>query len=256
MREWIIGRNPVYETLKAGRRHIFTLLLAKSAKPKGRLADAIHICKKQNIPIRQVDSRQLDAKGHNHQGVALEVSGYPYATIYDIFENIHKGKENALVLILDTLKDPQNLATLLRTADVTGVHGVILPLRQSASITPAVVRASSGATEHLTIVRQNIAQAIALLKEKDIWIMGLEHTPTAKAPNELSLDIPLALVVGSEAQGMRALTRKSCDLFLRLPMRGHVDSLNASVAGSIALYLAWEKRNFQGKIDPENSTEK
>ncbi len=254
MREWIIGRNPVYETIIAGRRQPFSLTLAEGVQPKGHLAEIIERCRAKKIPIRRVPNSRLAAKGHNHQGVALEVSGYPYATIFDILENIDRHQQHARVLILDALKDPQNLGTLLRTAEATGVDGVLLPLRQSASITPAVVRASSGATEHLQIARANLSQAISRFKEKGLWIIGLEHTTVAKTPAEISLNIPMALIVGSESKGMRSLTRKSCDFFLRLPMCGHVDSLNASVAGSIALYLVWEQNQFTGEKSPETLT--
>ncbi|MCD6401565.1 MAG: 23S rRNA (guanosine(2251)-2'-O)-methyltransferase RlmB [Anaerolineales bacterium] len=247
MREWIVGRNPIFEVLQAQKRQSYQLQVAKGAILKGRLAHIIQICESRKIPIRRVSNEKVDAKGHGHQGVAIEVNGYPYCTIYDILECIEEDVQPAFLLILDTLQDPQNLGTLLRTADVTGVQGVILPLRRSATVTPAVVRASSGATEHLNIAQANLAQTIVYLKQKGIWIIGLEHSPKAKKPQEIAFSIPLAFVVGSEGQGMRNLTRKSCDMFLRLPMRGHVDSLNASVAGSIALYLAWEQRNFEGE---------
>jgi len=176
--------------------------------------------------------------------VALEVNQYPYVALADIMDVPAKRGEPALLLILDTLQDPQNLATLLRTAEVVGVHGVLLPLRHTATVTPAVVNASSGASEHLLIAQANLAHAMATLKENDIWIVGLEGSQEAHPPAQINLDGPLALVVGSEGQGMRPLVRSSCDLLLRLPMRGRIDSLNAAVAGSIALYLAWQERGF------------
>ena len=124
-----------------------------------------------------------------------------------------------------------------------GVHGVLLPLRRTALVTPAVVHASSGASEHIQIAQGNLAQAIAQLKESGIWVAGLEDAPDARNIMEADLSGPLALVVGNEGEGMRQLVRKSCDYLVRLPMRGKIDSLNASVAGSIALYFALEARS-------------
>jgi 23S rRNA (guanosine2251-2'-O)-methyltransferase len=184
----------------------------------------------------------LDAIAENHQGLALEASDYPYSNLVDILDLAEQRSEAPFLLILDTLQDPQNLGTLLRTAEVVGVHGVLLPLRRTATVTPAVVHASSGASEHLLISQLNLAQAIASLKERDVWVIGLEGSPEVQDANRIRLDGPLALVVGNEAEGMRSLVRSSCDLLMRLPMRGQIESLNAAVAGSVALYFALQQR--------------
>jgi len=133
---------------------------------------------------------------------------------------------------------------LLRTAEAVGVHGVLLPLRRTATVTPAVVNASSGATEHLLIAQTNLAQGISILKDHGIWIVGLEGDSSAQEAEKVRLDGSIALVVGNEAEGMRRLVKESCDVLMRLPMRGQVASLNAAVAGSVALYLAWQARGF------------
>jgi 23S rRNA (guanosine2251-2'-O)-methyltransferase len=151
------------------------------------------------------------------------------------------------MLILDVLQDPQNLGTLMRTAEEVGIHGVLLPFRHTATVTPAVVNSSSGATEHLLIVQVNLAQAIEQLKEENIWVIGLEAGLEAQPLTKVRLDGPLALVIGGEGSGMRTLVRKSCDALVRLPMRGKVGSLNAAVAGSVALYFAWQSRGFNAK---------
>jgi 23S rRNA (guanosine2251-2'-O)-methyltransferase len=150
---------------------------------------------------------------------------------------------------LDTLKDPQNLGSLIRTAELVGVHGIVLPFRRTATVTPAVVNASSGASEHIHIMQANLAQTIQQLKKNGLWVVGLESNPEAQLPGQIDLDGPVAVVVGSEAEGMRELVRSSCDFMLRLPMRGKIDSLNAAVAGSVALYLVWQTRGFQGAVD-------
>jgi 23S rRNA (guanosine2251-2'-O)-methyltransferase len=189
---------------------------------------------------------RLDSLDAHHQGVALEVSGYPYADLADMLHLAEQRQEPPFLLILDTLQDPQNLGTLLRTAEAVGVHGVLLPLRHTVTVTPAVVHASSGASEHLLIAQANLAQSIEAFKAAGVWVIGLESSPQTAEAGGMRLDGSLALVVGSEAEGMRQLVKESCDGLLRLPMRGQVDSLNASVAGSIALYLAWQARQFTG----------
>jgi 23S rRNA (guanosine2251-2'-O)-methyltransferase len=249
MREWIVGRNPVYETLRAGRRSAYRLLVAQGAQPKGRLSAVLRLCEARNIPVNYLHKRELDeiASGNQgvagHQGVALEAGPYPYSSLLDILALADEWGEPPFILILDTLQDPQNLATLLRTAEGVGVHGVLLPLRRAAMVTPAVVSASSGASEHLLIAQMNLAQAIASLKEDSLWVVGLDQGPEALAPPQIRLDGAIALVVGNEGSGMRALVRSNCDFLMRLPMRGQIESLNAAVAGSIALYLVWQARS-------------
>ncbi len=242
MREWIYSRNAVYETLRAGRRQVFKILLAEGVQEKGRVVDILRLAEARRIPVQRVAKLQLDRIHVAHQGVAAEVGAYPYGSLEEILQRAEARAEAPFVLLLDSLQDPQNFGSLLRTAEATGVHGVVLPLAHTVEVTPAVVNASSGASEHLLIVRHNLAQAIRRLKEADLWIVGLEHSPEAQPPSALRLDGALALVVGSEGEGLRPLVRSSCDWLLKLPMRGQVESLNAAVAGSIALYLAFLAR--------------
>jgi 23S rRNA (guanosine2251-2'-O)-methyltransferase len=248
MHEWIYGRNPVYEVLRAGRRQIFRVLIAQGAHSTGRLADILEISRDRDLPVEQVPRTKLDGIQPHHQGVALEVSSYPYSSLYDLFDLAEQRGQPPLILILDTLKDPQNLGTLLRTAEAVGVHGVLLPYRRTATVTPAVVNASSGACEHLLVTQINLAQAIKTIKDKQIWVIGLESGPESQPVQNTDLSGPLALVVGSEGEGMRPLVRKSCDQIIHLPMRGRVASLNAAVAGSIALYFAWDARGYQSRL--------
>lgn len=242
MREWITGRNPVYETLRARRRTCFRLLVSQGVQEKGRLLEILQFCQQRRISIEYVPRPRLDAIAEGHQGVALEASAYPYCALQDILSLAEARSEAPFLLILDALQDPQNLGTLLRTAEGVGVHGVLLPLRHTVTVTPAVVNASSGASEHLLIAQANLAQAIAALKEAGVWVVGLHGGREAEPAGRVRLDGPIALVVGSEGQGMRPLIRESCDILMRLPMRGKVESFNAAVAGSIALYLAWQAR--------------
>ncbi|TAK12546.1 MAG: 23S rRNA (guanosine(2251)-2'-O)-methyltransferase RlmB [Anaerolineae bacterium] len=243
--EFLYGRNPVFEALRANRRTFKRLLVAEGAQAKGRLAEIVALARQRKLKVEEVKRSQLDGIASTHQGVALEAGVYPYSGLNEMLELAEVRHEPPFLLLLDTLQDPQNLGTLLRTAEVVGVHGVILPLAHTATVTPAVVSASSGASEHMQVAQANLAQVIQTLQQNDLWVVGLEGGPEALPPDEVRLDGPLALVVGSEGEGMRRLVRDSCDVLLALPMRGQVDSLNAAVAGSVALYLAWQARAWK-----------
>ncbi len=246
MKEWITGRNPVYEVLRAKRRQIFRLWVAKGAEEKGRLAEVIQLARARKCLVEWVARGQLDTLDESHQGVCLETSAYSYSNLVDILDLAQSRQEPPFILILDVIQNPQNLGTLLRTAEALGVHGALLPFRRAAGVTPAVVNASSGASEHLLIAQMNLAQAIVTLKEAGAWVIGLEGSEEATPIEKARLDGPLALVVGSEGAGMRLLVRKSCDMLVSLNMVGQVESLNAAVAGSIALYLARQARMKKG----------
>ena len=243
MKEWITGRNPIYEALRARRRQPFQLWVATGAEEQGRLAEIVQQAVGRKLPVRRVPRQQLDAFSDSHQGVALEVSAYPYAALQDILGRARKRDEPLFVLALDMIQNPQNLGTLLRSAEACGVHGVVIPLARAAGVTPAVVMASAGASEHLLVAQANLAQALTTFKEDgNAWVVGLDEAPEARPIERVRLDGPLVLVVGNEGEGMRQLVRKSCDVLLRLPMLGKIESLNAAVAGSIVLYHALEAR--------------
>ena len=246
MREWIVGRNPVQETLRANRREFFGLAAADNLKEDRQIAAIFKLASARSIPVKRIPREQLDQYGSHHQSLALQVGGYPYADLNQVLKAAEDREEPLFVLLLDVLKDPQNLGTLVRTAEAVGVHGVVLPYRRTATVTPAVVSASSGACEHMRIVQANLAQTISDLKEAGAWVYGLEGSTEAQSPGELDLSGPIAVVVGSEGEGMRRLVQESCDFLLALPMRGRIESLNASVAGSVALYLVWSARGYSG----------
>jgi 23S rRNA (guanosine2251-2'-O)-methyltransferase len=162
--------------------------------------------------------------------------------VIDILERARQKSELPFVLILDSLQDPQNFGTLLRTAEAVGVHGVVIPLARTVEVTPAVVNASSGASEHMLIAQSNLSQAIDALKDAAVWVVGLDQHGVQMEAGSRHLRGAVGLVVGSEGEGLRDLTRKKCDILLKLPMRGEIESLNAAVAGSVALYLAYLSR--------------
>ena len=243
MKEFIYSRNAVYETLRAKRRDVFQIELADNVQIKGRLAEIMSLASQRKIPVVKVKRPQLDRVHENHQGIVAEVGGYPYVDLLDILENARKKNEPPFVLLLDSLNDPQNFGTLIRTAEAVGVHGIVIPLAHTVEVTPAVVNASSGASEHMHITRANLAQAIDTLKQENVWVVGLDQNgETVGAKTQRHLTGATALVVGSEGEGIRQLTRAKCDIILQLPMRGQVESLNAAVAGSVALYLAYLAR--------------
>ncbi|HSR33014.1 MAG TPA: 23S rRNA (guanosine(2251)-2'-O)-methyltransferase RlmB [Anaerolineae bacterium] len=245
MREILFGRQPVRETLRAGRRKVFKLLLAQGVKPHGIVGQILTLAERARVPVQAVDRRELDKLGGevNHQGLAAEVSGYPYADLTTLLESIKQTGESPFLLLLDHVRDPQNLGSLLRTCEAVGIHGVVIPGRRAASVTPAAVRASAGAAEHVRVAQvTNLVQAMERLKVEGIWLAGLEATPSARLYTQADLSGSLALVVGSEDQGLARLVRERCDFLIRLPMHGQVESLNAAIAASIALYEAHRQR--------------
>ena len=240
MKELIYSRNAVHEVLRAGRRQIFSIEIADSVQDKGKIEDILKLAQQQKVKVSRVPRPKLDKVHQNNQGIVAEVSGYPYSDVVDILDSA-KG-ELPFLLMLDSLQDPQNFGTLIRTAEALGVHGIVIPLARSVDMTPAVVNASSGASEHMLIAQANLSQTIDALKENDIWVVGLDQAGAEVEAGSRHLKGALGLVVGSEGDGLHDLVRKKCDIVLKLPMKGKIESLNAAVAGSVALYLAYLNR--------------
>ncbi|MHB1417951.1 MAG: 23S rRNA (guanosine(2251)-2'-O)-methyltransferase RlmB [Chloroflexota bacterium] len=241
--EVIWGRKPVLEAIH-GRRPIRRLLVAQGTQEAGSLVEILAAARSAQVPVQRVPREALDraCKTTHHQGVAAYTVAYTYASVDDILALAEQQNEPPLVLVLDSLQDPQNLGSLLRTAEAVGAHGVIVPKHRAAGITGVVVKASAGAIEHLRTAQvTNLPRTLEYLKEKGLWVVGLDMSGK-RAYDDEDLRMPIALVVGSEGRGLGHLVREKCDLLIRLPMRGHVDSLNAAVAGSIALYEAWRQR--------------
>ena len=244
MKEFIYSRNAVYETLRAKRRDVFRIELAEGVQVKSRLTEILALATQLKIPVFKAPRGRLDKVHEHNQGIIAEVGKYPYVDLLDILENARQKEEAPFVLLLDSLNDPQNFGTLIRTAEAIGVHGIVIPLAHTVEVTPSVVNASSGASEHMLIARSNLAQVIDALKDENIWVVGLDQDgETVGAKTQRHLTGAVAMVVGSEGEGIRQLTRAKCDIILKLPMRGKVESLNAAVAGSVALYLAYLARN-------------
>jgi 23S rRNA (guanosine2251-2'-O)-methyltransferase len=250
VREWLFGRQAVRESLRAGRRQPSRLLLLEGAARAPIIDEITAAAQQQHIPIEKC-SRQIIGRvlGHEeHQGVALETSGYPYVDIHAMLDLARTRQEPPLLLLLDLIQDIHNLGSLLRTAEAVGVHGVVIQERRAAGVTPATVNTSSGAVEHLLVAQvTNLVKEIERLKSRetsrtDVWIAGLEDTPGARPYTEVNMILPLAIVVGSEGAGLRRLVRERCDWLMSIPMHGQINSLNAAVAGSLALYEALRQR--------------
>ncbi len=257
--EIIYGRNAVTEALKSTRpgAKVARLYVAEGVETKagGPIDTILKLAasrdKKNAIPVQKVARQELDrlTNGANHQGIAAEVPPYAYADFKALLK-VAQEDSNALFLVLDYLQDPQNLGTLLRTAEATGVSGVILPERRAAGVTPAVRNASSGAVEHLQIAQVvNLPRALDELKEAGVWIAGLEDEPKALPFDKPDYTGRLALVVGSEGPGLGRLVRERCDYFVILPMLGKIASLNAAVAGSVTLYEVLRQRRNSKRIE-------
>ena len=244
--ELLYGRNAVREVLRAGRRKLRRLLIADGIQHNEVIVELEGLADAAGVAVAYGDRRVLDEMtgGVNHQGVAIEAGPYPYVEHDAMLALAEERGEQPLLLLLDHLQDPQNIGTLLRTTDIVGAHGVIFPDRRSAAVTPAVVNASSGAVEHLLIAQvTNLVQTIEQIKTRGVWIVGLEDDPRAQEFDRADLAMAVGLVVGAEGPGLARLVRERCDLLIKLPMAGHIASLNAATAGSIALYHIWRRRS-------------
>lgn len=238
----LIGRNAVTEALKSGRG--INKLWIASGDREGSVAEIAALAKERGIVVQYVERAKIEALagGHRHQGVLAYVAPVPYAELEDILKAAEAKGEAPFIVLLDELEDPHNLGALLRTADATGVHGILIPKRRSVSLNATVAKTSAGAVEYVPVARiGNIAQTLKKLKEKGFWVAGADMDGE-KAYYEADLTGPLVLVVGSEGKGMSRLTKEACDFIVRMPMVGRINSLNASVAGSILMYESMRQR--------------
>ena len=239
--EWIAGRNAVAEALRAGRP-IDRLLVSKGERSP-RLGAILAQCRERGIPIKETDPRRMDELcGPHHQGVAAAAACKDYASPEDILELAGRRGEPPFIVLCDGLEDPHNLGAILRTAEAAGAHGVIVPRRRSVGLTQTVYKTSAGAVEYLPVARvANLAETIRMLKERGLWIFGLDMDGGDWCAADLTGGI--GIVVGAEGQGLSRLVRERCDAILSLPMKGQIQSLNASVATGIVLYEAARQRS-------------
>ena len=237
------GRNAVLELLESGR-DINKILVANGEK-HGSIYKILAIAKERKIIVNEIEKNKLNqiAQTPNNQGVIAIVPPYDYCEVEDILDEAKRRNEMPFILILDGIEDPHNLGSIIRTAETAGVHGIIIPKRRAASVNSTVSKVSAGAVEYMKIARvNNINETIRYLKEQDVWICGTDMDTNTIYTNQ-DYKMPIAIVIGSEGFGMSRLVKENCDFLVKIPMKGKITSLNASVSAGIIMYEVVRKRN-------------
>lgn len=244
--DMVAGRNAVLEALK-GTRSVNRILVANGSG-EGSVKEIIAVAKEKGVQVQFVERNKLDAMapGIRHQGVLAQVPPVDYVELEDILQIARDRNEPPFLVLLDELEDPHNLGAILRTADAAGVHGVLIPKRRSCPLSATVAKTSAGAVEHVPVARiGNMVQTIKRLKEEGLWVAAADMDGTDYYDTDLTG--ALLLVVGSEGQGVGRLIKEQCDFVVRIPMAGKINSLNASVAGSILIFEAMKQRKVGSK---------
>ncbi|MBQ7845618.1 MAG: 23S rRNA (guanosine(2251)-2'-O)-methyltransferase RlmB [Clostridia bacterium] len=233
------GRNPIREALKAGRD--IEKLLVQKGELSGSAREIVQMAREQHIPVQEVEKSRLDDITPHHQGLLAFASAYQYSTVDAMLEEAAEKGEDPFLILLDGVTDPHNLGAIIRSAECVGAHGVIVPERRSVGLTPAAVKASAGAVVHMKVARvTNLNRTLEELKEKNVWTYALDMD--GEDYEKVNFKGGVALVVGAEGEGVSRLTLEKCDQKVSLPMAGHIDSLNASVAAGIVMYRVLSSR--------------
>ncbi len=239
----IEGRNPVTEALRSDAQ-IDTILISREAA-QGSMSKIIELAKEKDVRVKNVDKATLDRLSENkrHQGVIAEAMEYEYKEVDDILDYAAKKGEKPFVVILDEITDVHNLGAIIRSAECMGAHGVIIPKRRAAQVNGVVAKSSAGAIEYLPVARvTNISRTLEELKEKGLWIYGADME--GKNVSDEKFDTPVGLVIGSEGSGIGKLIKEKCDCLVKIPMKGSINSLNASCAASVIIYEIMKQRGF------------
>ena len=239
------GRNAVIELLESGRD--INKIFVSNGEKNGSINKILAMAKEKKVIVTEVNKKKIEemAQSDNHQGVIATVPPFEYCDIDDILESAKKKNEDAFILILDGIEDPHNLGAIIRTAETAGVHGIIIPKRRAACVNSTVTKVAAGAVEHMNIARvNNINEAIRYLKQNDVWICGTDMDTNTYYYNQ-DLTGPLGIVIGSEGFGMGKLVKDNCDFLVKIPMKGKITSLNASVSAGIVVYEAVRQRNMK-----------
>lgn len=242
MSEWIPGRNGVTEVLKSGRG--ITKLYVAEGKNEGSLKEILAKAKEQGVPIRRVNRKKLDEMySGNHQGVIAEVAAYDYADVDDILALAAERGEDPFVLMLSEIESPHNLGAIMRTAEIAGVHGIIIPKDNSVGLNATVAKIACGAAEYLPVARvANLVQTAKDLQNKGLWVYGADMDGTSMWKQDMKG--PILLVIGGEDRGIPRLLMKTCDFKVTIPMKGNISSLNASVAAGVMIYEVVRQRSL------------
>ncbi|MCL6471275.1 MAG: 23S rRNA (guanosine(2251)-2'-O)-methyltransferase RlmB [Firmicutes bacterium] len=242
--ETVEGRQAVYELLKS-RKHINKIYIAQNVKPSDILSKIEALANKQGVSIERVDRQHLDelSRSRSHQGVIALVEPYKYLSLAEFLKGIDMAKK-PVILLLDGVTDPQNFGAIIRSADAAGIAGIIVTKRRVAPVTATVHKASAGATAYVKIAQvSNLAYTIDDLKEEGFWVIGASEK-AVQVYFKADLNMPIAIVLGSEGKGLSRLIAEKCDLLVAIPMKGHVSSLNVSVAGALLMYEALRQREM------------
>lgn len=247
----VVGLHPVRELLRAGRA-VHAIAVADTRGASDVLREILRLADDRRVPVDEVGREELDRRAERlvHQGVVATAPPFPYAHLDGVLARAEASGEPAFVVALDRITDPYNLGSIARTAEAVGAHGIVVPGRRAAGVTPVVEKAAAGALAHLPVVQvTNLVRTLGDLGRRGVWSVGLEPDTTDDIHDVALLTEPLVLVVGSEGAGLARLTRDACDHLVHLPMRGRVGSLNASVAAAVALYEV-RRRRGDGRIRP------
>lgn len=241
--DFIIGRHPAVAALKSEEQTINKVWLQDGAHSDA-ISEVLALAKERRLVVQNAPKSKLDelSDGQNHQGVVLSVSAFAYAELDDLFAKATEKDEAPFFLILDSIEDPHNLGSIMRTADAAGVHGIIIPKRRAVQLTATVAKTSTGAIEHVPVVRvTNLVNTVKELKERGLWIFGTDMNGTDY--RRWDAKGPVALIIGNEGRGVSPLLKQTVDEMLTIPMIGHVQSLNASVAASLLIYQGFNCRH-------------
>jgi 23S rRNA (guanosine2251-2'-O)-methyltransferase len=244
MPDIIEGRNPVLEALRAGRP-INRIILSASAQRHGVIGDIINLARRNGIPVEYVAESVIQkmSVSHSNQGVIAYAAMKDYITLDELLSISQKKKEPALYCVLDGIEDPQNLGAILRTADATGFHGIVIRSRREVGLTPVVAKVSAGAIEYVPVARVvNIAHTVEILKKAGVWTIGIDASGK-QFYTQIDYKLPVAIVIGGEGEGISDLVKKRCDSLASIPMKGKIPSLNASVAAAVVMYEAYRQRS-------------
>ncbi len=239
MDDYIIGRNAVREALRSGR-DIQRVLVAEESKKN--LAEIINLARDRKIEVRMVNMKKMNTYGEHHQGVAAMVSAVAFVSLE---EALAKETGTPMLILLDGIEDPHNMGAIIRTAECTGATAVLIPKRHSAPVNSTVAKTSAGAVEHIPLVQiGNVSQTIAQLKKHGFWVLGA-HMEGDMQMYEADMSIPIVIVIGNEGKGISRIVKNECDYLVQIPMKGCLNSLNASVAAALLMYEATRQRYFK-----------
>lgn len=244
MADTIEGRNPVIEALKSGRP-VNRILLARDVGRHSSIAEILHLSQSRGVPVEFVARQAIDRLSRTpaNQGVIAYAAAKDYVALEDLLAISKQRVEPPLYCILDGIEDPQNLGSILRAADASGTHGVVVRSRRSAGLTATVAKASAGAVEYVPVARvPNISQAIVTLKKNNVWVVGVDPAGAIDY-SRVDFKLPTAIVIGGEGKGLSDLVKKRCDSLASIPMRGKITSLNAAIAAALVMYEALRQRS-------------